>query len=162
MSIQSSSPNNESRPTYVVELTPPGRAAVAVVLVTGPGALEAVASHFAPRSGRSIEQLPTGRIVFGRWDGAAGEELIVCRRTEDRFEIHCHGGAAAVLAVTNALVEEGCLPSTWQSRAQKNSTDSIGAAARIALAEAATERTAGILLDQLNGALADAIHRTIA
>jgi tRNA modification GTPase len=162
MSNQVSSGNTESQPTFVVELTPPGRAAVAVILVDGPGASRAVANHFAPRSGQSIEHLSTGRIYLGRWGSPAGEELIVCRRGDNRFEIHCHGGAAAALAVMNALVNDRCVRSTWQDWVQKNSADPIAAAARIALAEAVTERTVAILLDQLNGALADAIHRTIA
>src|SRR6476620_4084715 len=153
MSNQGSPGNTKSQPTYVVELTPPGRAAVAVVLVDGPEAIRAMANHFKPRSGQSIEHLSTGPIYLGRWAGPAGEELVVCRRHDDRFEIHCHGGAAAALAVMNALVNDGCVRSTWPDWVQKNSTDPIAAAARVALAEAVTERTAGILLAQLNGAL---------
>jgi tRNA modification GTPase len=162
MSIHASSASTQSRPTFVVELTPPGRAAVAVVLVDGSGALKAIANYFVPQNGISVEYLPTGRIVLGHWGGTSGEELIVCQRSDNQFEIHCHGGTAAVIAVTNALAREGCVPSTWQDWVQKNSTDSISVSARISLAEAVTERTAGVLLDQLNGALADAINRVIA
>ena len=107
-------------PTYVVELTPPGRAAVAVVLVAGPEAIRAVNHSFTANSGWSIVDPPCGRIVVGRWGGPTGEELVVCRRDEEEIEIHCHGGAAAVRAVVDALVAHGCetthlarLANTW-------------------------------------------------
>src|SRR4051812_26093973 len=98
------------RPTVVVQLTAHGRGAVSVVLVDGPDALQAVSNNFSLVSGRPIETIATNRIVLGRWGGAEGEELILCRRGEQRIEIHCHGGAAAVAAVTGSLAKEGCVP----------------------------------------------------
>jgi tRNA modification GTPase len=148
--------------TVVVELTPPGRAAVAVVVVAGPDALRSVGNCFVARSGRAVGDIPLGRIVLGHWGGAGGEELVLCRRDENQIEVHCHGGTAAVEAIVNRLVKGGCQRLTWQEWTNRCTPDRLQAAARIALADAVTERTAAILLDQLNGALSDAIRGIIA
>ena len=150
--------------TYVVELTPVGRGAVAVVLVAGPDAVRAVDNHFTPAGKLSIPAAPVGRILFGRWR-ASGEELVVCRRAEDRVEVHCHGGVAAVRAVTDSLQAEGCSPVPWREWIRQDPAlvgDKITCDAQIALADAVTMRTAGILLDQLNGALSAAIREGLA
>ena len=148
--------------TYVVELTPPGRGAVAVVLVAGPDAVRAVDRCFTPASGRPLCDAPIGRILLGRWGGADGEELVVCRRSVDRVEVHCHGGVAAVGAIIERLEREGCRATTWQDWLRAAEPDPIRAAAQIALADAPTARTAAILLDQLHGALSGAIRQAAA
>ncbi len=51
------------------------------------------------------------------------------------------------------LVERGCRKVSWQDWVARQEADPIAAAARLALAEARTTRTAAILLDQYNGAL---------
>ena len=148
--------------TFVVELTPPGRAAVAVVLVTGCDAERVVDGCFTPASGRPLADLPIGRIALGRWDGPSGEDLIVCRRSQQQIEIHCHGGLAAVNAVIGRLVERGCRRASWQEWLGRSSGDPIRAAAHIGLAQATTARTAAILLDQYHGALSSAIRTAAA
>jgi tRNA modification GTPase len=145
--------------TQVVELTPPGRAAVAVLLVDGPEALDAVGACFTPARGVALADVKPGRIVVGRWGGAHGEELVVCRRSNTRIEVHCHGGGAAVRAVVRALVGQGCRPARWQDWLQSDDADPIRTAARLALAEAPTARAAGVLVDQYHGALAAALRR---
>lgn len=150
--------------TYVVELTPVGRGAVAVVLAAGADAIRAVGNHFVPAGKLSISAAPVGRILFGRW-GSSGEELVVCRRAEDRIEVHCHGGVAAVRAVMDSLQTEGCSSIRWQEwicQDRVSSEDKITREAQIALADTVTMRTAGILLDQLNGALSAAIREIIS
>jgi tRNA modification GTPase len=151
----------KSTVTNVVELTPPGRAAVSVILVAGPAALAAVGKYFSRGSGRPIEEVQIGRVVLGRWGGPEGEELIVCRRDEEQIEVHCHGGAAAVRAVVDRLAKEGCQPIAWQDWLRRSSADRIRAEAQIALADAVTDRTAAILVDQLNGALSAALRKII-
>jgi tRNA modification GTPase len=148
--------------TVVVELTPPGRAAVAVILVSGPEAVRAVDNCFSARSGRAVDDTPIGRVVLGHWGGSNGEELVLCRRKEDQIEVHCHGGTAAIDGVVSRLASEGCQQITWQEWTNRHAPDRLQAAAQIALAEAVTERTAAILLDQLNGALSAAIRGIIA
>ncbi len=155
------SPIATSKITHVVELTPPGRAAVAVILVAGPDAVQAVSKFFTPRNGRCVGEIPAGQIVLGRWGSETGEELIFCRRGSEQIEIHCHGGAAAVHCVTSDLTQAGCERLAWQEWFRSSSGDPICSAARIALADAATERTAAILVDQMNGALAEAIREML-
>ena len=147
--------------TVVVQLTPPGRAAVAVVLVSGPDALRAVGACFNAVASRPLADFPPGRIALGRWGGPDGEELIVCRRSEDRIEVHCHGGVAAVDAVVETLLEQGCVRMAWQDWLCDSSHDATVAAAHIALADAPTARTAAILLDQYHGALSRALRSII-
>lgn len=142
-----------SGPTLVIELTPPGRAAVAVVLVAGPDAVSAVAQCFTPQNARPICDIPPGRVVFGHWGLPPGEEVIVCRRAEHKIEIHCHGGDAAVRAVMNRLLESGCTQVSWQQWLQRSSFNRLACAAQLALSEAPTACTAAVLLDQFHGAL---------
>jgi len=140
-------------PTYVIELTPPGRAAVAVVLVAGTNALPLVAKCFAPLSGQPISNMPLRRIAVGRWGQLNGEEVVVCRRSDHEIEIHCHGGVAAVRAVMNRLIERGGQQISWQQWLRQSSADPLACAARFAMADAPTTRTAAVLLDQFHGAL---------
>jgi tRNA modification GTPase len=141
----------------VVELTPPGRGAVAVVTVDGPRALEVIRHFFVPVTAWPASGPPLGRIMLGRWGDAIGEELVVCRREANRFEIHCHGGAAAAPAIVRQLAQFDCTTLSWQEWLRHSESDPIRAAARIDLADAPTARTAGILLDQYHGALTTAL-----
>jgi tRNA modification GTPase len=148
--------------TVVAELTPKGRGAIAVVVVAGPDAIRAVSKCFRARSGRALDEIPLAQIAFGDWGGPSGEELVVCRRSHEEVEVHCHGGIAAVEAVIGRLSSEGCKQLTWQEWINRTTPDRLQAAARIALADSATERTAGILLDQLNGVLSSKIRELMA
>ncbi|MEX2307567.1 MAG: GTP-binding protein [Pirellulales bacterium] len=147
--------------THVVELTPAGRAAVAVVMVAGPEAVRVVSDCFVPVSKRPLADVARGRIVLGRWGGAEGEEIVVCRRAEDRIEIHCHGGTAAVQAIIDRLKDRGCCQFSWQDWLRRSSSDALRAAAHVALADAPTGCTAGVLLDQYHGAMSSAIQATL-
>jgi tRNA modification GTPase len=143
---------------YVVLLTPEGRGAVATLLVAGPRATELVDDLFCSAAGRRLEEFPPGRIVYGRFRDADGEELIVCRRAEDEVEVHCHGGAAATARWIDALVERGAQRVDWREWLDRRQIagrcgDPLTVSAAIALAEARTRRAASILLDQFNGAL---------
>jgi tRNA modification GTPase len=157
--MTSTDPNSGA--TIVVELTPAGRAAVAVVLVAGSRAVEVVSECFTPARARLLIEVPFDRIVLGRWNAASGEELIVCRRSAEQVEVHCHGGLAAVAAVIASLVARGCRHISWPEWLRAGVRDPIQAAAQIALAEAPTARTAAILLDQYHGALGTAICQVI-
>lgn len=146
--------------THVVLLTPPGRAAVASLLVEGPEALQAVEAGFRPASRN--KPLGTGQIRFGRWGAADGEEVVACRTADAQIEIHCHGGRVATQRIERDLVEHGCQPIAWtDSVLQRGEKEGrmIEAEAQIALAHARTERTAGILLDQWHGALERDLRR---
>jgi tRNA modification GTPase len=131
-------------------LTPPGRGAIATVLVSGATATAAVAKLFSLASGDDFAAAPIGRILFGCW--RAGEELVVCRRSEEEIEVHCHGGQAAVDAVLDSLADSGCRTIAWTA-AVRQQVDPIAAEAIESLARATTLRAATILLDQYHGAL---------
>jgi tRNA modification GTPase len=85
------------------------------------------------------------------------EQVVVRRCKDEAIEIHCHGGNAAVARIESLLVAAGCQNVSWQAWAADERQDSIAADAWIALAQARTERTASILLDQYHGALRRAI-----
>lgn len=135
----------------VVQLTPPGRGAVATLLVEGPGAWETVRSQFPARSGRPLKSRPNDQLTMGRYGSGAGEEVVVRRRSDRSVELHCHGGHAAVAMIEKTLVELGCRVVAWRDWVTDHHEDPIAAAAQIALAEARTQRTAAILLDQYHG-----------
>lgn len=146
-----------SLPLQVVQLTPPGRGAVATLRVEGPGAVEAVQSHFHARSGRPLAAYPVDRIIVGRFGGDCGEEIVVRRCSAEAVELHCHGGRAAVVMIEESLVSAGCWRVAWRDWMPTQCTDSTAAAALAALTDARTECTAAILLDQYHGAMQRAI-----
>lgn len=143
----------------LIQLTPPGRGAVATLLVEGPGARDAVSAHFRAAGGRALALCRADRPVFGRFGPGPGEEVVVHAASEESVEIHCHGGYAALARLSEILVGSGCRKVDWREWARRHHEDPITAEARIALADARTERTAAILLDQYHGALRQAIER---
>jgi tRNA modification GTPase len=137
---------------------------VATLSVEGVGAMAAVQARFRAAGGRPLEDCPADRLVFGRLGGDRGEEVVVRVRSDQAVEIHCHAGQAAPTLVRDLLLAEGCRPATWRERTIAAEADPLRAAALIALADARTERTAAILLDQYHGALGravDAIRESI-
>jgi tRNA modification GTPase len=134
---------------------------VATVGLQGTDAESWLRELFFPAN-KNNRALPLGRIVFGRWaDAAAGEEIVIARTGDQRFEIHCHGGQVAPQAILESLVARGCERITWQAWVEAETPCPLAAAARIALAEARTERTAAVLWDQASGALARALEHAI-
>jgi tRNA modification GTPase len=153
---------HDSSSISVVVLTPPGRGAVATVLVSGGGAMAAVGHLFSPASGNHSAAVAAGQIQFGRWGGPAGEELVVCRRSERQIEIHCHGGQAAVSAVVASLAELGASEVPWKEWSRRQTDDVIAAEALVSLSQATTLRCANVLLDQYHGALRLELDRCAA
>jgi len=161
----------ESERLTITRLTPPGRGAIASLRIEGPGALRALAAQFRPgRLDRAdspeanpaqntlsrLEALPADRPLLGRFGRAPGEQVVLRRSGPREYEIHCHGGKAAVDAVEQTLLAQGGTRLDWQQWIHQKETDPTAAQARIALARARTERCAAILLDQYHGALAAA------
>ena len=152
----------DASPLLLIRLTPPGRGAVASLRIEGPGALDLVARHFVARNSRPLADFPPGRIVVGRSAGvlpAPREEVVLNRHSDSAIELHCHGGLAAIARIEEILVGGGCRPITWQEWIARQEADPFAAAARLALAEARTLRTAAILLDQYRGALRRAMEQ---
>lgn len=144
--------------THVCVLTPSGRGAVAVVAVEGVEATAAVERFFRAANRHPLSQQPIGRIVYGRWAGetgedSAGEDLVVVRRAADSLEIHCHGGRKSSAQIVGDLQSAGCPVDSPELWAVRESSCPLASAAKLALADATTLRTARVLLDQLHGAL---------
>lgn len=158
------------RTCHAAVLTPRGRGAVTTVVVDGPSATAMVGQLFQPAAGRRLDQFPCDRIVFGYWrapraagevPACGGEELVVCRRSAERIEIHCHGGSAAVDQVLDTLAAAGCQTLSAADWMLGRGPDRLIAEARLALARARTLRVAAVLLDQYRGALSRSVVQAI-
>jgi tRNA modification GTPase len=149
-----------------VQLTPPGRGAVATLLVDGPDALSVAESLLRTKSTKNLAKYPVDRPIFAHFGGENGEEVIVRLRQACHghlasgtpknslsLELHCHGGFAVVQTIEKAFIDRGFLAVAWKQWAAQMETDPFAAAALASLADACTERTAAILLDQYRGAL---------
>jgi tRNA modification GTPase len=147
-----------------VLLTPPGRGAVASLLVEGTGAAEVVGRLVRPLSGRPLADSSIDEIVVGRviGDGGPGEEVVVARRGESAVEVHCHGGWGARAALAEALARAGCREMSWPAHAIAKAEGPLEAEARLALARARTLPAAAALLDQARGALRREIEAILA
>jgi tRNA modification GTPase len=135
-------------------LTPAGAAAVATVAVTGPRSWELVRRSFRPAGSPTLPPRPDyERVWFGRFGPPPGDEIVLAvRRREDGdcVELHCHGGPEVVRLMAEELRRLGDAPS-------RPAAHSLREAAEAELARAPTLRTAGILLDQVHGALGRAL-----
>ncbi len=140
-------------------LTPVGRGAVAVVAAEGAAALAAIDAHFDAANRKSLCDQTVNCIVFGHWaEGAHREEVVICRTAEVHIEVHCHGGVVAAERILAALAVAGCRIESWTEWVRADAACVLDAETEIALAAAATRRTAAILLDQRHGALSREIE----
>jgi tRNA modification GTPase len=140
----------------MARLTPAGRGAVAVVALRGPTAGNALASCFERAAGSAVTAISVGRVVFGRWQGnasRAGEDVVVARLSDEHWEIHCHGGEAAVAAVMEALAERGVVRQQAAAWCLGEHSDPLAAAALEAWPLCLTERTSSWMAVQAGGAL---------
>jgi tRNA modification GTPase len=157
---------NSETPTWLSCLTPPGQAALATLGLYGPRAWEALRGVFRPRSGGELPAVPiAGRFWLGRLGAEVTDEVVVavkCVEPTPWLEIHGHGGREVVRFLLDLLCEQGLQICNWKDFLRKTSDDALSAVAAIALAHAATVRTAGILLDQQQGALGRALDAILA
>ncbi|MBI3469502.1 MAG: GTP-binding protein [Planctomycetes bacterium] len=144
---------SEQSQTLAVRLTPPGRGAVATILVAGSAARDVVGRTFRPAGAEGWSQTELRCIRAGRWNGEGGEEVVVAALAGDQVEVHCHGGDAAAGAILSTLAHHGCQEVSWRDWLGMSHADPLAAEAAIALSQAPTERTAAMLLDQYQGAL---------
>lgn len=146
----------------VTLLTPPGRGALAVVGVAGPGACRLADAFFQPRGSRSLADREDGAICFGRWvhdPGQPGEDLVAVKHAADRIEIHCHGGHAAPEAIVASLERLGAIRQSWPDWLADTGMDPIALEASEAMAHVAGPRAARILTRQASGILRSEIER---
>jgi tRNA modification GTPase len=133
-----------SQKMSAVRLTAPGRGAVATVRLSCSTRREAVTvdAAFTAANGIVASSAPINRVLFGSW---RGEDVVVVRTAEDEWEVHCHGGEAAL---TRILDEFSADPATIVTPA--SSLDQL-------LLQARTPKTARLLLAQSNGILRQAL-----
>jgi tRNA modification GTPase len=148
-------------PTWIACLTPPGQSALATLGIYGPRAWASLRKLFRRRSGGELGEEPAGgRFWLGRIGGEVADEVVVAvKQTEPVpwLEVHGHGGREVVRFLIDLFREQGLQLCSWEEFLRKTSTDALTAAAAIALTQAATLRTAGILLDQQQGTLGRAL-----
>lgn len=145
-------------------LTAPGPGAVAVVEVSCNH--RDVAELFLRRiqhNRRSRPAMELQRICYGRWNG---EDLVVVRTSEVTWEIQCHGGLAAVERICRDLVSDGLqqvsptasvVPPTEPQSQQRSIHQIVKDAIRLALPNAGSRKTAGLILAQSSNSLSSDI-----
>jgi tRNA modification GTPase len=78
---------------------------VAVIHVqNSPDTAETVLRPFVRNDSRSASLAECDRILYGSWNG---EDVVLVRLAPDSWEIHCHGGFAAVSSILNDLQSSG-------------------------------------------------------
>lgn len=152
----------------VRRLTPAGPGAVAVLQLELPTAdrVAHVLAKFELTSAASLKApvhlAPINRILFGQW---RGEDVLLVRTAATCWELHCHGGPAAVRRILADLAEVGVREDrSGVSAANRECSgegataipavkDQIAAAVQRALALCRTRQSADWILRQLDGRL---------
>lgn len=138
-------------PLTACQLTPPGRSAVSVIEIQGSGAAEALDRCFASMRSASCRDLPLGRVNYGHWrkEHGIGEDVVVVRVAEDRFEVHGHGGITAPQQILGSLAKAGCrVVSPWQ-RMLEASKSTIAAEAKWLMARSPGRPAAQLCQSQI-------------
>ena len=100
--------------------TAPAPAAIGVLRLSGPGALEAVEKVFRPASGRPLSQAQDRRLIYGDLLDREGRVIDRALATvshaprsytgEDTAELQCHGAPAVLALGLEALYAAGARP----------------------------------------------------
>lgn len=149
-------------PTWVARLTPSGTAAIATLALRGPRAWEIAKLLFQPIL--TDQPFATDVVRLGHFGEAVADEVVLTvRRLEPEpwLELHCHGGREMVRALLEAIAQHGAELCTWDELERRTASDPLRALAASALSRATTQRTAGILLDQYNGAFTSAVSEIL-
>ena len=149
--------------------TAPGRGAVAVVRVTGRGAIDLTQRVFRPKRG-SLDQprrMVFGRLVDPQTNETVDEALCVAFHAprsytgENLTEIHCHGGEAVVRRVLELLYREGARPAEpgeFTFRAVCNGKMDLSQAEAVGtLIESRSQLARSLSLRMLEGAFSNAL-----
>ncbi len=166
-------PQNSQQPkidllgTECALLTGIGRSAIAVIGLRGDRADKIVDQCFDKATPAAV--FP-GQIRYGTWIGTrasrqatdnlsscadppVGESVIVTPISNHHFEIHCHGGRAAIERIINDLRESGVIRIDTHDWPRVDSI--LIAEAQQVLANCLTSRTAAVAMDQVRGAMKD-------
>lgn len=141
-------------PTLTCQLTGSGRGGVASIAILGPQALALLKTFFQPAS--PTAKFTPNRILYGTWNGRserAGESVVVTPLSEDHFQVHCHGGKAAVEQILTDLQSSGAERCEWSEWLTAQGVSLLQAEAEQVLSQTSTRKTAAIAYDQVRGAL---------
>jgi tRNA modification GTPase len=163
----STPPRNPARPPVAALATAPGAAGIAVVRLSGEGAL-AIADRLCPGARTPPSALPAGSFRLVRLrdprDGSAIDEALVLvfraphsYTGEDVVEFQTHGGRAAPSRVLDSLLALGAAPAgpgEFTRRAFLNGRVALDRAEAVMdLVSAQGDRAARAAAEQLSGAL---------
>lgn len=142
--------------TRCARLTGSGTSAIAVIGLSGPRAAEIVASRVRLAADRALRP---NQVRYGAWTSSGNDESVaesvVVSPSESGFEIHCHGGPAAVQRIIEDMQQAGAEivdQSTWETDSPL-AGDFTAHEAVLVLGQCRTRRTAAIAMDQVRGAL---------
>jgi len=150
-------------------LTGSGRSAIAVLLLQGEGAELIVRRCFKPANHVPFK---AGQIRYGLWIGtepeatedsepqaqSAGqpaESVVITPLTDQTFEIHCHGGPAAVARIETDMRACRAISASDANGPEPSEHSLLICEAETVVVKCNTPRTAGIAMDQVRGALLD-------
>ena len=151
-------------------LTGPTRAAVATVAVAGPQVGELLAQVFQPASAAAVR---AGQVRYGLWHGGdpasdTSESVVVSRNPDPRdlastesWEIHCHGGVVAAGRILDDLRRLGAIVLSGDAWHRWQGVPLLLREAQAVLSRTTSTRTAAIALDQVRGAMAQWVERSL-
>ena len=145
----------DSASPLLIQLTPPGRGAVASLRIEGADGVESLADVFVARNSRPLAEIPLRQIAVGR---VGGEEVVLqpAFRRRDRGSLpRRHGRGRGVKNCSSAADVAKFLGGTGPLCMSRTSSPPP----RKSLWPKPALRTAAILLDQYNGALRKAFER---
>ncbi len=127
-------------------LTPPGRGAVASVrlICTTSDQAAALDDAFTAASGMRPSEAPVDRVLFGSW---RGEDVVLVRTAAAEWEVHCHGGEAAVTRIISEF-------QTAPPARPESAIDEL-------LLQTRTTKTARLVLAQAGGVLRNALSEAV-
>lgn len=132
-------------------LTPPGTGAVAVVEVHLSEAVDPATAFaaFSADPQRHLSEVSIGRIVYGRWNQ---EDVIIVRTAINRWEIQCHGGAAATQQILADLKSAGVTES-GSVLCERSTHEELQSVIEQTVIRCRTRQTAALALAQADGRL---------
>ncbi|MFH0984797.1 MAG: tRNA uridine-5-carboxymethylaminomethyl(34) synthesis GTPase MnmE [Candidatus Omnitrophota bacterium] len=169
--------------TIAAVATPAGEGGLAVIRVSGPGAMEAVEPFFVSSERGTLKEMPANTIRWGKFTDPSGhlvdQVLVSCFRAprsytgQDVIEISCHGGLAVTRKILGVFLGKGVRhaePGEFTRRAFLNGKlDLTQAEAVLDLIHARSERSLDVAIRQLSGSLSrtlkelkDALVRLLA
>ncbi|QDV41907.1 tRNA modification GTPase MnmE [Stieleria neptunia] len=167
-------------------LTGAGRSAIAVIALWGETADASLTRFFRCNRSRAMD---VGQVRYGVWSGrssddpsptddsstkpaaTAGESIVVVPTAPQHYELHCHGGEAAIDRILDDLSSIGVarvaphpldgVPSAGRLSAEDAVDQRLIDEAGEVLTQCTTVKTAAIALDQVRGALCTWRQRSI-